>query len=46
MAHDGWATPSSTPRRYTLASPMTIRAVTSPLDRLAPLIEERPRPEV
>ena len=31
---------------YTRVANATIRAVTSPLDRLAPLIEERPRPEV
>jgi hypothetical protein len=31
---------------YTRVANSTIRAVTSPLDRLAPLIEERPRPEV
>jgi integrase/recombinase XerD len=30
---------------YTRVANATIRAVTSPLDRLAPLIEERPRPE-
>ena len=30
---------------YTRVASTTIRAVTSPLDRLAPLIEERPRPE-
>ena len=31
---------------YTRVANTTIRAVTSPLDRLAPLIDERPRPEV
>jgi site-specific recombinase XerC len=31
---------------YTRVASTTIRAVTSPLDRLAPLIDERPRPEV
>ena len=31
---------------YTRVANTTIRAVTSPLDRLASLIEERPRPEV
>ena len=31
---------------YTRVANVTIRAVTSPLDRLAPLIEQRPRPEV
>jgi hypothetical protein len=31
---------------YTRVANTTIRAVTSPLDRLAPLIEGRPRPEV
>jgi site-specific recombinase XerD len=30
---------------YTRVANTTIRAVTSPLDRLAPLIEGRPRPE-
>ena len=30
---------------YTRVASTTIRAVTSPLDRLAPLIDERPRPE-
>ena len=30
---------------YTRVASTTIRAVTSPLDRLASLIEERPRPE-
>ena len=30
---------------YTRVANTTIRAVTSPLDRLAPLIDERPRPE-
>ena len=30
---------------YTRVANTTIRAVTSPLDRLASLIEERPRPE-
>ena len=30
---------------YTRVANTTIRAVTSPLDRLAPLIEERPRPQ-
>ena len=30
---------------YTRVANTTIRTVTSPLDRLAPLIEERPRPE-
>jgi integrase/recombinase XerD len=30
---------------YTRVANATIRTVTSPLDRLAPLIEERPRPE-
>src|SRR5712671_418832 len=31
---------------YTRVANTTIRAVTSPLDRLAPLIEGKPRPEV
>jgi integrase/recombinase XerD len=30
---------------YTRVANITIRTVTSPLDRLASLIEERPRPE-
>jgi hypothetical protein len=30
---------------YTRVANTTIRAVTSPLDRLAPLIDGRPRPE-
>jgi hypothetical protein len=32
-------------RLYTRVANTTIRAVTSPLDRLAPLIEGRPRPK-
>jgi hypothetical protein len=34
-----------TTARYTRVANTTIRAVTSPLDRLAPLIDGRPRPE-
>ncbi len=46
MAHDCSAMPSSTPRPFTRVANTTIRNVTSPLDRLAPLPVGRPRPGV